>query len=70
VTTITTFFLEAFCLFITSERVSMAAIVVTPEVHEYFAGNISRRRTHYEAVLRPANASGLIQQLRSWTAGG
>ena len=37
VTTITTFFLESFCLFPTSERVNISAIIVTTEVHELFA---------------------------------
>jgi len=39
VTNITTFFFEAFCLFITSEPVNIYATIVTTEVLNTFVGN-------------------------------
>jgi hypothetical protein len=39
VTNITTFFFEAFCLFITSERLNIPPIIVTTEVSNTFVGN-------------------------------
>ncbi len=39
VTNITTFFFEAFCLFITSVRLNISAAIVTTEVSNTFVSN-------------------------------